>query len=92
MKYSKQQWLDNFRGATQGSATAGAAASYQTAPAVPQATTSYSTAPAWSEWQWSEEHGRDYRYRQNPAEPNGYEYQYRTVSKHGLSGKGKGKG
>lgn len=35
---------------------------------------------AWSEWSWSEQYKCNYRYRENPAEPGGYEYEYDTTT------------
>jgi hypothetical protein len=68
-----------------------ATSSYATAPAASYATSSYTTPTAsdtttipiresrisaWSEWCLSEERQCDYRYRENSAEPDGFEYEY----------------
>lgn len=51
---------------------------------------------AWSGWEWNDEYNRYYRYRENPAELDGYEYQYgesaSTSSRQPKRGSGKSKG
>lgn len=51
---------------------------------------------AWSGWEWNDVYDRYYRYRENPAEPDGYEYQYgesaSASSRQPKRGSGKSKG